>query len=97
MSIQHRHERKADVHDAVVNAIANFSEDLTAAQLFLDDGDGQRAKAEAEAAGNRLRAKVKHGIATLNVFCHHGRIQADLVFTDGFGTIEVNLKARRFS
>jgi hypothetical protein len=93
--MSHLYARKADRDCPVRHALVNMLEDIDAAQMLLDAGQGQEAKAEVERAMSRFRPVANHGIRDLIVAVDLGRIRVTLDYADELGEMSLTYIATR--
>jgi hypothetical protein len=93
--MSHLYARKAHRDEPVRNALVNMLEDIDAAQMLLDAGQGQEAKAEVERAMSRFRPVANAGIRDLIVAVDLGRIRVTLDYADELGEMSLTYIATR--
>lgn len=93
--MSHIYARKAHRDEPVRNALVNMLEDIDAAQMLLDAGQGQEAKAEVERAVARFRPVANAGIRDLIVAVDLGRIRVTLDYADELGEMSHTYIATR--
>lgn len=93
--MSHLYARKALRDEPVRHALVNMLEDIDAAQMLLDAGQGQEAKAEVERAMSRFRPVANHGIRDLIVAVDLGRIRVTLDYADELGEMNLTYIATR--
>ena len=93
--MSHRYARKADRDCPVRHALVNMLEDIDAAQMLLDAGQGQDAKQEVTDAVARFRPVANAGIRDLIVAVDLGRIRVTLDYADDLGEMSLTYIATR--
>lgn len=91
--------RKTHRDDPVKQSVVNLLEDIDAAQMCLDVGNGKEAKAEVERACLRFRMSVLNRpdakLHDLLVTVDLGRIRVSIDYSDDLGEVNLSYLAAR--
>ena len=92
--------RKVCTHDPVVNAVANLYEDVGACQMLLEQGEGEKARAGAQAAMSEFEQRCRDAQAEQvwsRCYVKLAIIHVDFHVVDANGEIRATFNARRFT